>query len=165
MTLEWYGSDVSLTLDGVRYDGPQSIEYREEPEYGFDVSSLIRKPSVTASVEFTMPGALEAFAGLFKREPVGASMETLVRRVRYGGRKGRSAMRRLFARALPIEMTSGISRFRGKAVFLEDGEIQVRARSVPWDSFEQLVERADREMAKLLLPASYTVPNEGEDQR
>lgn len=121
---------MSLTIGGVRYDAPSSYEVKREPDYGCDFSSLRKEPT-EISVECSVPvESMGDFAMLLPREPAGASHATLVRRVHYGGRKGRSALRRLFAKALPIEMTTEFLRFEGSAVLLDETEMRVRLHSV-----------------------------------
>lgn len=79
-----------------------------------------------SDVSFTLGG--EPFpmsSGVY--EYVGASHTTLVRRVGYGGRKGRSALRRLFERALPIFFTTNEgARLRGCAVSMSETDFAVR---------------------------------------
>lgn len=125
-------SDISFTIDGHPIDVDMTYEAKPEPEYGMDLSvfSVFRQQACEATAECTIPMAsFDAFASLFHREPVGASHATLAKRVRYGGRKGRSARRRLFARALPLEMTSAHGTFRGKGIMLDETEMIVRMRS------------------------------------
>lgn len=127
-------SYASFTIDGedVPLSELSDLKYRERvPDYGCDLTSL-RLPSYTVTAECTVPmKSFEAFASMFRREPPGASALTLARRVKYGGRKGRSALRRLFKRALPIEMSmANGTRFHGKAVVLDETEMRVRLTSV-----------------------------------
>ncbi len=101
-----------------------------EPGYGLDTFSLIRREPTTISVEATIPiaGGWDAFAKLIRNDPPGASSRTLARRVGYGGRKGRSALRRLFARALPVAMATDRARFHGRAVMVSETDMRIRLR-------------------------------------
>lgn len=65
---------------------------------------------------------------MFPREPAGASHETLVKRLRYGGRKGRSARRRLLARGLNVMLNTGRHRVRGRAAMLDGNEILMKVK-------------------------------------
>lgn len=122
-------SAMSVTIDGKPIDAID-IDYRSiEPEYGTSLFSLVRREPCSASIECTVPmSSVADFASLFRSEPVGASYATLARRVTYGGRKGRSAMRRLLKRALPINVRTEQAWFRGRAVMLNDTEMLIRAR-------------------------------------
>lgn len=77
------------------------------------VSYLVRKPSdivesmpetseeeivTDVSVSSVVPIKGFDFSNFFVKKPFGASEETLARRVGYGGKKGRKAMKRLRAR-------------------------------------------------------------------
>lgn len=121
---------MTMTIDGVEVPFTSFNYQRREPDYGFDLRSVLAPASFSFETTIPMKDGLEGFASLFRREPVGASYATLARRVRYGGRKGRSAMRRLFARALPIELsTADGDRFVGRAVMLDETQMILRARS------------------------------------
>jgi len=117
--LDW--SDVTFTIDG------QPISFtnaewscKAEPER----APLVSK-TYEATIETTIPGSPPDFAALF-REPPGASAATLAKRVKYGGRKGRSAWRRLLKRAPEVVLSTGLVRLRGRAAMLDETEILVR---------------------------------------
>ena len=125
---------VSVTIDGKRYDKVlDKVEVTRESHgaYGCDLRGLMRPPPTDITIEVTVPiEGPHAFAALFQQEPAGASAQTLAKRVRYGGRKGRSAMRRLLARAAPVEFAMGPAelRFRGRCTMINEGEVVVRAK-------------------------------------
>lgn len=124
-----YDEPSSISIGGVVVDGITDLSWsRKEPDYGCDLSSLRGEP-ISVTAECKIPGTLEAFARLFRKEPPGASANTLARRVRYGGRKGRRALERLFDRALPIVFTTdlGVS-LHGRAVIIDPENIHVRLR-------------------------------------
>lgn len=122
-------SDAEITIGGVKMPaGEIFYGWNREPDYGVDMSSFY--PS-EVTFETTVAVDIEAFAGLFPRKPHGASELTLAKRVKYGGRKGRSALRRLLGSALPIELTTvdwPPVRMHGKAVFLSEREIMIEMR-------------------------------------
>lgn len=117
--------DMSFSIDG--HDIPISgASYNYRAPDGDDLPMLRRE----ATAEYTIPLDSFAFSSLFfKREPSGASQATLVRRLRYGGRKGRSARRRLLAMALPIEIAYAHGKMHGRGIMLDETEMLVRLRS------------------------------------
>ncbi len=120
---------TSFTFNGI--DVPiVDVNYCPEPSFGVDLGYL-RCASQTVSFETTIPyaGGFAAFAEMLRNDPPGASPKTLVRRVAYGGRKGRSALRRLFARALPIEIATEHMRMRGRCVMLSEVDLHIKASS------------------------------------
>lgn len=127
---------VDVPVDSVTYgrrcrDDDDSVDAFAYA-YGCDLFSLERREPATYTVEATIPmrGGWDDFAKLVHPQPFGASPATLARRVKYGGRKGRSAIRRLFARALPVEMATEYLRFRGRAVMLDESEMRIRLYGV-----------------------------------
>lgn len=120
-------SATSFTVNGEPIDAI-NIDYRSrDPNYGIDMS-MFRQASCVASIDCTIPlGSIENFGLLFHRQPAGASYATLARRVKYGGRKGRSAMRRLLHKALPINVRTKHAWFRGRAVMLNETEMLIKA--------------------------------------
>lgn len=118
-------SDVSFTLNGDPFPMTSGV-YSSKSEYGFDTKAFLPEKY---EVNVTVPVKLDelTLAGLFGGAPMGASHKTLVRRVGYGGRKGRSALRRLFERALPIFFTTNEgARLRGRAVSMSETDFEVR---------------------------------------
>jgi hypothetical protein len=132
MSIQTYDR-ISLTIDGRTYEQPAeiSVERTARADYGCDLRALRREPtsvSIECTVPLTSPGD---FAELFGRpEPPGASYTTLARRARYGGRKGRRALQRMLARALPIELawSPWSPRFVGRCVMVGD-EVVIKASS------------------------------------
>lgn len=120
-----------FTLNGIEFPMVMSdVEYSRadlDLGYGMDLH-VLRMPSEPFTFETSIPiSGFESFAALLRNDPPGASATTLARRVRYGGRKGRSAMRRLFARAVPTELaTSDGMRFRGRMVMVNETEMRMR---------------------------------------
>ena len=100
----------------------------DSAKYAEERATIQSSESYSATADMIVPAA--TFDFLFPREPAGASHATLVKRMRYGGRKGRSARRRLLARALPMNLNAGHLRYRGKATFLDEGEILMTVKSV-----------------------------------
>lgn len=111
-------TSCELTFNGVPMGGITDISWKQDRS-----ETAAALPSATFSGEITM--TLDATSGFLDRffPRPGASDATLARRVRYGGRKGRSALKRLFAKASPVEISAGDLRIRGRAVFLNDGEM------------------------------------------
>jgi len=118
-------TSATFTIDGVAFPVEDCIfERKPEPEYGCDLSPLYAPYEV--NIEIPVKGSIDDFAALIHREPPGASAVTLARRVKYGGRKGRSAWRRLLKRAPSVELDTGLVRLRGRAVTLDETEIMVQ---------------------------------------
>lgn len=111
----FYGADVRITLGGVEY--PASIVRIEreatpkEIASGFaddDVPTEVKHRPIVyeASGTIDVPRAnLERLRDLLFPRTAGASDSTLARRIHYGGRKGRSAWRRLRAKGYVGTMT------------------------------------------------------------
>ena len=118
---------MQLYFNGKPLGAVSDFTYQIRDQYA-EVEPILRREAYVATAECTVPvGAIEA---LFPRAPAGASHATLVKRMRYGGRKGRSARRRLMARALPIVLTTGYLRYRGRAAFLDETEAVMVVKSV-----------------------------------
>jgi len=129
-----------VMIDGKRI-GPGaaqvSLTRESHGDFGVDMSPFyaermegMQKAAKPVTIECSVPIAgPEDFAALFHREPAGASGETLAKRAKYGGRKGRRALRRMLARALPVEIEFGprpYQRMRGKYVMVGE-EILIKA--------------------------------------
>lgn len=125
---------VVMKIDGHEVRGLTKIAYEREPEpqYGFNLHDLLPDLPTSISVDTEVPiEGLDAFVELLKpREPPGASPSILARRVKYGGRKGRRALRRLYQRTPSIEMTVGAFLLRGRMVMLDEQTIAVRGRVI-----------------------------------
>ncbi len=93
-------SDVSFTLDGVPFPAESvSITRKTSTSQAVDWVSRGQQTYEASCTVDLAPGAFEALvAALTPRQPPGASIGTLAKRALYGGRKGRSAYRRILAR-------------------------------------------------------------------
>lgn len=131
--------NVFVMIDGkpIGPGGEQVTLTRESRgEYGVDMSPFYAErmegmqKAKPVTIECSVPiSGPEDFAALFHREPPGASMQTLAKRAKYGGRKGRRAMRRMLDRALPTDIQFGPhwwQRMRGKIVMIGE-EIVIKA--------------------------------------
>lgn len=95
-------SDVTLTLNGKPFPGEAIYDQDEIPK------GAVLSYTATAHMTLDGEGASRLLDVLTPRNR-GASDATLARRVEYGGRKGRSAMRRLRAKGFV-----GILRINGE---------------------------------------------------
>ncbi len=121
--------DISFTLDGVEFSGVSSLVFTSRER----VPEIVPTPRawrVTCSATFAMTDGWRALLdALLPPEPAGASHATLVRRLWYGGRKARSARRRLLARGAAIVMTTASgARVRGQAAIVSENTMIMRAR-------------------------------------
>lgn len=122
MSTMW--ESVSFSLNGQDFPmGEVSVGRR--PLADEDVLARSSFGTYEVNVSAVVPSAAFDFTALMPRRP-GASDESLVRRVRYGGRKGRSALRRLFRQSAPVQMAYGPVLVWGRCVMLEPGEMVFR---------------------------------------
>ena len=92
-------SDVTLTVGGVPLD-VSNVSYTEKRDAGV---AELRTAFYEATGSFQITAEAfhdlsDAIAGVLRARTRGASDATLARRVFYGGRKGRRALRRLYDR-------------------------------------------------------------------
>lgn len=118
----WEG--ISFSLNGQDFPvGEVSVERRPLAD-----DAIIARASTgtyEVNVSASVPSSSFDFSAFMPRRH-GASDETLVRRVRYGGRKGRAALRRLFKRAAAVQMAYGPVLVWGRCVFLDTDEMVFR---------------------------------------
>lgn len=101
-------NDATFTIDGVPFATGMVTAPRakaDEPMRPADLhaiaTEILHGPSVSYEAHGTMEiggDALDSLIALLKPRETGASNMTLARRVGFGGRKGRSALRRLHAK-------------------------------------------------------------------
>lgn len=122
------GPTMQLYVNGKPMGEVSDVTYEISHDEYADPGPILRGETCSVTGECIVPvGALDF---LLPAEPAGASHETLVKRMRYGGRKGRSARRRLLAKALPIDLMTERLRYRGRATFLDETEALVTIKSV-----------------------------------
>lgn len=93
-------TDVEIFIDGVRIEGTTSVEWELARVRKKPAPKRPRTVSYEVSYETTMPKIeLERMFRLASSIPTrrGPTPERLLRRAFYGGRKGRSALRRIEA--------------------------------------------------------------------
>lgn len=89
--VEW--TDMRITLGGEPFP-VEHVTYERKPLNPMPIGR-IERGEYTVEASMLMSGASNFLENFFPPPPKGATNMTLAKRVSYGGRKGRSALRRL----------------------------------------------------------------------
>lgn len=126
------GKDVSFTIDGVDY-AMRDVTIEQEQVGILPHAEIPPPPPRMFEGVATMhvhKGGIDKFLEALSPKPKGASFNTLVNRLKYGGRKGRSAWRRLWKHhSMPVKaFTPNMLVWRGRCLVLDPYEIHAELK-------------------------------------